>query len=116
MSYLQDTPFLTELTKQKLKTIYVKILILDKHDIPIDSIEGRVTTGTININGDSAIRRAGSLTFVASESDDISVTDVKHILSMNKRIKILEKSIMDLWKENNKWYTKELIFQHTTEM
>ena len=89
MSYLQDTPFLTELTKQRLKTIYVKILILDKHDVPIDSIEGRVTTGSININGDSAIRRAGSLTFVASESDDISVTDVKHILSMNKRIKIL---------------------------
>ena len=28
MSYLQDTPFLTELTKQKLKTIYVKFNLL----------------------------------------------------------------------------------------
>lgn len=89
MKYLQDTPFLTEVIKQKLKTTYAKIIVLDKHELPIDSIEGRITTGSLNINGSSAVRRTGSLTFVASEEEDMSITDVKHLLSMNKRIKIL---------------------------
>ena len=89
MKYLQDTPFLTEVIKQKLKTTYAKIIVLDKHELPIDSIEGRITAGSLNINGSSAVRRTGSLTFVASEKEDMSITDVKHLLSMNKRIKIL---------------------------
>ena len=88
LRYLQDAPFLKELTKQQLKTMYVKILILDKQELPISSIEGKVTSGNISINGDSAVRRTGSLSFVASETDDMQLTDVRHLLSMTRKIRI----------------------------
>lgn len=88
LTYLKDTPFLKELIKQKLKTIYAKIIVLDKNELPVESIEGKVTAGSININGSSAVRRTGSITFVAEESDNIQLTDVNHLLSMNRRIRI----------------------------
>ena len=88
MRYLQDMPFLTDLIKQRLKTVYAKILILDKKELPISSIEGRITTGSLNINGSSAVRRAGSITFIADKNENMSITDVRHLLSMNKKIKI----------------------------
>ena len=88
LRYLQDAPFLRELAQQQLKTIYAKILVLDKQELPISNIEGRVTAGNISINGSSAVRRTGSLTFVAEETDDMTLTDVRHLLSITRKIRI----------------------------
>jgi hypothetical protein len=40
---------------------------MDEH--PIETIEGRVTAGSINIDGASAIRRTCSLTIIPKEVD-----------------------------------------------
>ena len=88
LRYLQDTPFLKELSQQQLKTMYAKIIILDKQELPISDIEGKVTSGSVTINGSSAVRRAGSLSFVAQETDNMKLTDVRHLLSMTRKIKI----------------------------
>ena len=88
LRYLQDAPFLRELAQQQLKTIYAKILVLDKQELPIFNIEGRVTAGNISINGSSAVRRTGNLTFVAEETDDMTLTDVRHLLSITRKIRI----------------------------
>jgi hypothetical protein len=60
-----DKEFLLALDKQKNKTIYARIIALDFKESPIETIEGRVTQGSINIDGASAVRRTCSLTLVA---------------------------------------------------
>ena len=83
-----DGAFLRALDQEQFKVGYVKILILDKNEKPIKSIEGRVASGNISINGSSSVRRAGSISFLAEEGDN-DLTDIDNLLSMNKKIKIL---------------------------
>ena len=88
ISALKDASFLRKLDLENIKTFYVKILVLDKNELPLRAIEGRVSTGSISIDGSSSIRRSGSITFLAEEKDN-DLTDVDNLLSMNKTIKIL---------------------------
>jgi hypothetical protein len=57
--------FLSKLDKCKNKTIYARITALQFNETPIEYIEGRVTQGSINIDGDSAVRRTCSLSMIA---------------------------------------------------
>lgn len=64
-----NSEFLKKLDKQKHRTIYAKITSLTFEENPIETIEGRITGGSINIDGASAVRRSCSLTMVAQEFD-----------------------------------------------
>lgn len=66
---LYDQDFLNALDSQKNKTIYARITALRFDETPIESIEGRVTGGSINLDGASAVRRTCSLTIVAENYD-----------------------------------------------
>ena len=61
--------FLLELDKQKNKILHARIIALNFNEFPIETIEGRVTQGSINIDGASAVRRTCSLTLVAQNFD-----------------------------------------------
>lgn len=67
LNSLYDKDFLLKLDKQKNKIIYAKITALQFNESPIETIEGRVTGGSINIDGASAVRRTCSLTMVAQD-------------------------------------------------
>ena len=54
-----------KLTKSSVKKVYGKITLLDINEEPIQSIEGAVISGNINIDGKSAIRRTCSLNLIA---------------------------------------------------
>lgn len=58
------------------------------NEIPIREIQGRVSSGSLTIDGSSSVRRAGNITFLAEEEEN-DLTDVDNLLSMNKKIKIL---------------------------
>jgi hypothetical protein len=62
---LYDKEFLKQLDNLKNKTIFARITALTFQEHPIETIEGRVTQGSINIDGSSAVRRTCSLTMVA---------------------------------------------------
>lgn len=64
-----DKNFLLELDKQKNKIIYARITALTFDEKPIEFIEGRVTQGSINVDGASAVRRSCSLTMIAKDFD-----------------------------------------------
>lgn len=64
---LYNKEFLLKLDKCKNKVIYAKITSLTFQEYPIESVEGRVTQGSINLDGASAVRRTCSLTFVAKD-------------------------------------------------
>jgi len=69
---LLDEDFLAALLEQKERTVYAKISALDINELPLDSIEGKVTGGSINIDGASSVRRTCSLTMI---SDEIDIND-----------------------------------------
>jgi hypothetical protein len=64
---LYDKEFLLKLDQNKHKVIYARITALDFQESPIEYIEGRVTQGSINLDGASAVRRTCSLTIAAPE-------------------------------------------------
>lgn len=73
------------------KVQYARIQVLDWNEVPLDNgqIQGRVTSGSLNISGASAIRRSGSLGLIVAETDTFyKVEDIENILSLNKKIKI----------------------------
>ena len=70
--YLLDEHFLNEMAEQKQRDIYARIISLDINENPIEQIEGKITTGSINIDGSSAVRRTCSLTMV---SQKVNITD-----------------------------------------
>lgn len=62
-----DKDFLKELDRIPLKEVYAEIIALNDKDEVLESIEGYITAGTINIDGASSVRRTCTLTVVANE-------------------------------------------------
>ena len=85
---LEYKAFLKELYVQQERTVYTSILILDKEENVIRDIRGEVTAGSISVDGNSSVRRSGSLTFVATAEEN-DLTNIENDLSMNKKIKVL---------------------------
>lgn len=64
---LVDKDFLRELDQVHEREIYAKVISLNLNEEPVEEITGRVTSGSVNIDGNSAIRRTCNLTLVAEE-------------------------------------------------
>ena len=91
--FLQDSVFLTELDKHRVKEEYIRITLLSWNEDPIKTIEGQVINGSLTIDGSSSVRRAGNLTFFAEERTN-DLTEIDQDLSINRKIKI-EKGILN---------------------
>lgn len=85
--YLKDSLFLKEVDEMQNKEQVIRITVLDLQEKPIQSIEGRVTGGNLNINASSAIRRTGSLSLIADE-DKNDLTNINSLFYLNKKIKL----------------------------
>ena len=59
--YLTNKDFLLEIDESLVLSQYVKIILLNWDEQPIQEIQGRITGGNISINGDSSIRRTCNL-------------------------------------------------------
>lgn len=64
-----DKDFLLRLDKTKNKIIYARITALTFDEKPVETIEGRITQGSINVDGEAAVRRTCSLTMIADKFD-----------------------------------------------
>lgn len=62
MHQLLDTEFLRLLDKDRNRTVYARIISLNRAEEPIEQIEGVVTAGSVSIDGESAVRRVAQLT------------------------------------------------------
>lgn len=61
--------FLNELFQQTEREVYARITALTQKEQAIESIEGRVSGGSINVDGSSVIRRSCSLNLTAKNLD-----------------------------------------------
>ena len=81
--YLKDSSFLQIIDRMKVKEQYVKITVLDFQENPIREIQGKVVSGSVNLDGKSSVRRTCNLTMVADEYTN-DLTNVDSLISMNK--------------------------------
>ena len=69
---MNDKEFLYQLSQFRQKETYAKIIALNFDEQPLEQIEGKVTGGSLNIDGSSAVRRTCNLTMVAK---DVNISD-----------------------------------------
>ena len=67
-----DEEFLRELDQYPHKFLWAKIISLNKDEYPLDEITGKITSGSVNVDGTSVMRRTCSMTMVA---EDVKIND-----------------------------------------
>ena len=85
--FLQDRKFLKDLDNLKIKEQYIKIIVLNWKEEPIQEIQGRVISGSVNLDGTSSMRRTASLSIVAIEQKN-DLTNIDDLFAINKKCKI----------------------------
>lgn len=85
--YLNDSPFLKKIDSQRIKDLFVKVTVLNFVEKPIESIQGKIINGNLNIDGNSSIRRTCSLTMIANEYEN-DLTNINNIMSINKKVEL----------------------------
>ena len=80
---LLDKEFLKQLDECKHHTIFAKVIALRFDEEPIEEITGEITSGSINIDGTSAVRRSCSLSMVAK---NINITN--YYWGLNTKFKL----------------------------
>ena len=93
-----------------LQTHYAEITIIGEtrgdgiYDFPSPAdLCGVITGGNLNINGNSAVRRTGSLSMIATESN-YKLTDTANSISLNKIINVRIGVSIDGTKDGADWY------------
>ncbi len=66
MNPLLDRTFIELLDKNNQREVYAKIICLNMDELPVEEISGKVSQGTLSIDGSSAIRRTCSLTIISN--------------------------------------------------
>ena len=84
--YLKDDAFLKEIDRSKFIDHYAKIIILNWQENPIQEIQGRIISGTINLDGSSSMRRTCNLTIYAEGQKDQDIFNADNLISINKKI------------------------------
>ena len=72
MNVLLDKEFIEALDKNNEREVHARIISLTMDECPIEEISGKVSQGTLSIDGTSAVRRTCSLTIV---SDRVNIND-----------------------------------------
>lgn len=85
--YLLDIPFLKTINKIRIKEQYTKIIVLDFQEKKVKEIQGQISSGSINLDGSSNVRRTCNITFLAKDEEG-NVTNISNILSINKKVKV----------------------------
>ena len=77
----------------KNKVVYVRIISLTNEESPIEYVEGITTGGSINLEGDSSVRRTCNLTFIAKNS---TITDAYWGINTKFKLEIKDQ-VNDKW-------------------
>lgn len=69
---LFDFNFLIELMNYQHREVYARITLLTQNELPLQQIEGRVTGGSINVDGNSTLRRTCNLSLILKDQTEIN--------------------------------------------
>ena len=99
---MYNQELLKRLEEQNNKIIYAKIIALDINEQPLEQVEGSITSGSISIDGASAIRRTCQLSLV---TDKIGISNYYWGLNTKFRLSI---GIEDLNNKDIIWFEQGL--------
>ena len=91
-NFLTDLEFLRKLDLERNKATYAKIILLTNDELPVYEIQGKITGGSINIDGASAVRRTCSFTMVAP---DVDITNTHWALKNKFKLEAGVENIID---------------------
>ncbi len=80
-----DKEFLQNLYSNNDHEVFAKIVALTFEETPVEEIQGKITAGSINVDGTSAVRRTCSLTMVAQ---DVNINDFYWGLNTKFRLEV----------------------------
>lgn len=98
---MNETDFLLALDNKTDRELFARITALTLNELPTETIEGRVTGGSINIDGNSALRRTCNLTMVA---DEVNINDYYWGLHSKVKIEIGIKNTIDEDRPDIIWF------------
>ncbi len=98
---LLDTNFLLALDNTHNKIIYAKVISLTRDEQPIEAIEGVVQSGSINIDGASAVRRSCNLTMTTKL---LNINEVYWGFSTKIKLEIGVQNNIDSTYDNIIWF------------
>ena len=82
-----NNSLLEKFVNEKIQTTYAKIVTYSFDEKPLSSIEGRVSGGSIQANGASAVRRTLSLSMVA-KPEIANIENLDNEIAINKKVKV----------------------------
>lgn len=85
--FLKDKVFLDKLDKERIKQQYVRLTVLSWEEDPIAQIQGRAISGSLNLDGNSSLRRTANFTMFAEEKEN-DLTRINQDLSINRKVKL----------------------------
>ena len=88
------------------RTVYIKLVLLDKNERPLESIAGRASQGSISINGQSVLRRTCNITLIPD-----SLNFNNYLWTLNNKFKV---EIGILAEDNNILWFPQGIYAITT--
>ena len=89
--YLKDLPFLKSLIIQPIQSVYVRFTSLDWNENPLCEIQGLATSGSMNLNGQSSIRRTCNLTITIPDEVDYQINSqytIKQLIGVDNKINL----------------------------
>lgn len=89
-----NNSLLEKLVNEKIQTTYAKIVTYSFDEKPLSSIEGRVSGGSIQANGASAVRRTLSLSMVA-KPEIANIENLDNEIAINKKVKVYIGRLME---------------------
>lgn len=90
-----DKDFLKDLDEFRNREVYARITALSKDELPLERIEGKITGGSINIDGASTIRRTCSLSMVA---EDVNINEFYWGLYNKFKLEVgLKNTVKETW-------------------
>lgn len=111
--YSNDTEFLSKIDKLHVREQWVKITLLEySSEVPLESIEGKITSGTLSKVGDSAVRRTCNLSCVV-DAFKYNPEDIKSSYSISKKIYLelgITNSTEDYQDEKIIWFPQGVFF------
>ena len=84
--YLKDDTFLLEIDNSHLLEQFIKITVLDWLERPIQEVQGIVTGGSLNLAGNSSMRRTCNLSvYVEDNTNYLNILNLDNLFSLNKK-------------------------------
>ncbi len=102
MKYLYDQDFLTQLALFPHKTQYARLKVFNKQGIPLQRLEGIITSGSIKVDGSAAIRRTCSLTL--NLLDEYEIIDSYWALTHEFEVEIGLNNLIDMKYDPIVWF------------